>query len=68
MSEPVAQLIDVSRSDALDLGWFDVVRHHDRHLSLPPRSQLFSTKKIIYISASIHSSFKMFEAVFDVVT
>jgi hypothetical protein len=68
MSEPVSQLIDVSRGDALDLGWFDVVRYHARHLSRPLRSQLFSSKKVLRLSASIHSSFKMSETVVDVVT
>jgi hypothetical protein len=68
MSEQVSQLIDVRRSDTLDLGWLDVVGHHARHLSRPLRSQLLSSKKILRLSASIHSFFKMFETIVDVVT
>jgi hypothetical protein len=68
MSEPVSQLVDVSRSDALDLGLLDVVGHHAWHLLRPLRSQLFSSKKVLRLSASIHSSFKMSETVVVVVT
>jgi hypothetical protein len=68
MSELVSHLVDVSRSDALDLGWRDVVRHHARHLSRPLGSLLFSSKKILRLSAYVHSSFKMSETFVDVVT
>jgi hypothetical protein len=65
--KPVSQLVDISRSDALDLGWLDVVRHYVRHLVRPLISQLLSSKKILRLSASVHSSFKMSETVVDVV-
>jgi hypothetical protein len=66
MSEPACLLIDFSRSDALDLGWLDVIRHHARHLSRHLPSQLFSSK-ILRLSASVHSSFEMSETVVHVV-
>jgi hypothetical protein len=53
----VSKLVDISRSDASNLDWLDVVRHQVWHPSRPFRSQWFSSEKVLRLSAYVHSSF-----------
>jgi hypothetical protein len=68
VSKPFYKLVDISRSDALDLGYLDVIRHQVRYLTRPLLFQLSSPKKILRLSAPIYSSFKMSQTVVDVIT